>query len=207
MKILVLGGAGKTGRHVVDQAIGAGHDVTVVIRDQNDIIRLDVRVFEGDAADPAVLDRAVAGQDAVLDVIGGKTPFLPTQLESSIAKAVIAAMRRHRVRRLLAVSMLGVGDSEANMTFYERLLLATFLRGADKDKSAMEAAVAASGLDWTVIRPALLTDGPATGRVRVFGSGSGDPAHEISRADVAAFMLAQISSDDHNQEAVTIASS
>ncbi len=207
MKILVIGAAGKTGTAVVERAVAAGHEVTAFVRKADGYKGPNVRVIEGDATDSAVIEKAVAGQDAVLDTIGGKTPYKATTLEESAARTIIASMQRNGVRRLVVTSMIGEGESEANATIYERLLVATFLRGADKDKAAMESAVEASDLDWVILRPALLSDDPATGNVRVFPAESGDKAHKITRADLAAFMIAQLSNNEHLRQAVTIANS
>lgn len=205
MKVLVIGAAGKTGRAVVEQAVAAGHQVTAFVHQADEYEVSDVRVIEGDATDSVAMDAAVSGQEAVLDTIGGKTPYKATTLESSAANTIIAAMQRNGVRRLVVTSMLGEGDSEANATMYERLLVSTLLRGADKDKAAMESAVEASGLDWVILRPAILTDDPAKGNVRVFDAETGEKAQKITRADLAAFMLSQLSSNEYLHQAVTIA--
>ena len=205
MKLLVVGAAGKTGREVVKQALAAGHEVTAFVHKADEFDVGDVRVVEGDATDGAAIEKAIAGQDAVIDAIGGKTPYKETTLESSAASAIINAMKRNGVRRLVVTSMLGEGESKANASLYERLLLATFLRGADKDKAAMESAVKASNLDWVILRPAILNDNAATGNVRVFASETGEKAHKITRADLAAFMLAQLTSDQYLNQAVTVA--
>lgn len=207
MNVLVIGAAGKTGQAVVEQALAAGHQVTAFVRQAAAYQRTGVRVVEGDAADRGAMEAAVLGQDAVLDTIGGKTPYKTTTLESSAAHSIIAAMRRHGVRRLVVTSMLGVGNSTANSSLLVRVLVATFLRGADKDKRAMEGAVAASGLDWVILRPAILTDDPAQGNVHVFPAKTGEKAHKITRADLASFMLAQLATDEHLHQAVTIANS
>lgn len=208
MKVLVIGAAGKTGQAVVEQALAAGHQVTAFVRQAATYSPpTGVRVVAGDAADPGALEAAMPGQDAVLDTIGGKTPYKTTTLESGAARAIIAAMRRHKVRRLVVTSMLGVGDSRANSSLLVRLLVATFLRGANQDKTAMEEAVKTSGLDWVILRPAILTDDPAQGNVRVFAAATGETAHKMSRADLAAFMLAQLATDAHLQQTVTIATS
>ena len=205
MKVLVIGAAGKTGRSVVEQAVAAGHQVTAFVHNANEYKVSDVRVIEGDATNTVAMDAAVLGQDAVLDTIGSKTPYKTTTLESSVANTIIASMQRNGVRRLVVTSMLGEGDSIANVPIYERLLLPTLLRGDNKDKAAMESAVEASGLDWVILRPAFLTDGPAKGSVRVFDAETGDKAHKITRADVASFMLAQVSNNEYLHQAVTIA--
>lgn len=205
MKILVIGAAGKTGQAVAEQAVAAGHQVTAFVRKADEYKGSDVRVIEGDATDRVAMDAAVLGQDAVVDTIGGKTPYKATTLESSVANTVIASMKRNGVRRLVVTSMVGVGDSEANASFYERLLVSTFLRGADKDKAAMESAVESSDLDWVILRPAILSDDPAVGSVRVFDPKTGEKAHKITRADLASFALAQLSSEEYLHRAVTIA--
>ena len=206
MQVLVVGAAGRTGRAVVAQAAAAGHAVTAFVRDATKYTAPPgVRVVAGDATDRAAMDAAVRGQDAVLDAVGGKTPYKATTLEADTAGAIVAAMRRHGARRLVVTSTLGVGESTANATAVVRLLVATFLRGADKDKTAMERAVASSDLDWVILRPAVLTDAPAIGRIRVFDPASGEKAHTITRADLAAFMVAQLGDDIHLRRAVTVA--
>lgn len=210
MKVLVLGAGGKTGRAVVQQAVAAGHQVTAFVRDAGSYQGpTEVTVREGDATDADSIAGAVAGQDAVIDTIGGKTPYKSgITLEEDVAKAVVAAMQRHGVRRLLVTSSVGVGDSIANCTTMVRILTKTFLRGSTVDKAAMERGVEASGLDWTIVRPAILTDGPATsGDVRVFDPMTREKAHKIARADLAAWLVAQLGHRDHLQRAVTLATS
>ena len=207
MKILVVGAAGKTGKLVVEAALAAGHEVTAFVHSADDYDVPNVRAVVGDATDKAKMSEAVAGQDAVLDTIGGKTPFKNTTLERSVAGAIIGAMQTHGVRRLVVTSMIGEGDSKEQATAFENLLVKTFLRGANKDKAAMEAAVESSNLDWVILRPAILNDDPAQGNARVFTSESGDKAHKITRADLAAFMVEQLTSDQYLHQAVTIANS
>ncbi len=207
MKILVIGAGGRTGRAVLEQAVGAGHEVTAFVHKADELGTTNVRVIEGDAADSAAMNQAVLGQDAVLDTIGGKTPYKETTLESSVANTIIKAMQKNGVRRLVVTSMLGEGESKANATIFVRLLVATFLRGANKDKAAMVSAVKSSGLDWVILRPAILTDDPATGNVRVFDAEAGEKAYKITRADLASFMIAQLSNNEHLHQAVTIANS
>lgn len=207
MNVLVIGAAGKTGSAVVERALAAGHEVTAFVRSATEYKGAGARVVEGDAADPAAMDGAMTGQDAVIDTVGGKTPYKAITLETSIANAVVASMKRKGARRLIVTSMIGEGDSKANTPFYDKLLLHTFLHGATKDKADMEAAVEDSSLDWTILRPAILTDDPAKGDVRVFAAETGEKAHKITRADLAAFMVDQLTSEKHLRRAVTIANS
>ena len=147
--------------------------MTAFVRQADEFDAANVRVVEGDATDGAEIEKAIIGQDAVIDTIGGATPYKETTLEASAASAIINAMQRNGVRRLVVTSMLGEGESKANSSLYERLLLATFLRGANKDKAAMESAVKASDLDWVILRPAILNDDAATGNVEVFDAENG----------------------------------
>ena len=207
MKILVFGANGKTGRLVVERALTAGHTVTAFVRDQKTEAVPGARVCTGDATKRSDVDAAMQGQEAVIDTIGGKTPYKATELESSVAATVIASMNAQGVQRLVATSMLGVGNSKENAPVYARLLVATFLRGADKDKAQMESEVEASDLAWTILRPAILSDDEPTGRVIVIPEGSDQKAHKITRGDVATFAVEQITSDAYLRQAITIANS
>lgn len=204
MKVLVVGAAGKTGRSVVGQALAAGHRVTALVHRGDGYDVPGVTVVVGDATEPGTAAAAVAGQDAVIDTVGGKTPYRRTTLETRVGETLIAAMREHGVRRLVVTSSLGVGDSVANTPAPVKIVVATFLRGSTRDKTQLEAVVRASGLDWVITRPAVLTDKPATGDIRVLSTASRDQARGLTRADLAAFLVAQLTSDDHLNQAVTV---
>jgi len=203
VNVFVLGAAGKTGRLIVEMAVAAGHDVTALVRD---VGRYDappgVRALRGDATDPATLARGMAGQDVVIDAVGGKTPWRETELERTVARAIVAAARQHGTHRIIAISSLGVGDSTAHAPLLLRLLLPTFLRGSTADKAAMEREIAQAGIPYVLVRPAVLNDQPA-GVVRVL-TGT-EQGRQIARADVAAFVIEQLTTDTQLNRAVTIA--
>ena len=208
MKVLVIGAAGKSGRAVVEQALAAGHDVTAFVhKTEGYLPDSNVRVVEGDATDRSAMDSAMLGQDAVIDTIGGKNPLKATTLEASAAATITASMQSSGVRRLVVISMIGEGESLANTNWWERVLLSTILKAEMKDKAAMEAIVDASGLDWIIVRPPFLNDDPGTGDIHVFSAETGEAAHKLTRADLAAFMVAQLSSDEYLQKTVAVANS
>ena len=129
MKVLVIGAAGKSGRAVVQQALGAGHDVTAFVhKTEGYLPNSKVRVIEGDARDRSAMDSAMLGQGAVIDTLGGKLSFRTTTLEASAAATIIASMQASGVRRLVVISVIGEGKSVANTNWYERLFLSTLLR-------------------------------------------------------------------------------
>jgi putative NADH-flavin reductase len=206
VNVIVFGAGGKTGLLVVDKAQAAGHSVTVFVHDGAHFDKAGVKVVTGDATDAAAVRAALAGQDAVIDSIGGKTPYKATELERTAVRNIVAAMLDEGARRLVVVSMIGVGESKEQAPFwYEYLMLPTFLRGADKDKTAMEASVQASGLEFVIARPPLLTEDPATGSVVIVGEA--EKAHKITREDLAQFLVDQLTDDQHVGKAVVVANS
>lgn len=210
MKVLVLGARGKTGRLVVDRALAAGHTVTALVHshegEDEHPLPESVSVVHGDAQNPSRLRSAMEGVEGVIDVIGGTKPFLTTDLETSTAKVVLEVMQETGAKRLIAVSALGVGDSRENTSFlYEHIFMPVFLRGIIEDKNNMEAAVKKSDLEWVIVRPPVLNDHAATGAVHIFARG--EEAHKITRADLAQFLVDQLTSPEYLGQAITIANS
>lgn len=206
MKVIVFGASGATGSLVVEQALARGHEVSVLLRDRSDLKLNVAHVFEGDATNPDDVLRAMHGQEAAIDTIGGSTPYKETHLESSAAQNIIDAMRKTGARRLIAISMMGIGDSESQAPFWYRyLLMPTFLRGSTKDKTEMESEVQASGIDFVLARPPLLTNDAATGNIRILDDDS--TGHKITRADLAVFLVDQLETDEHLNRAITVVNS
>lgn len=206
MKVLIFGAAGKTGSLVVQKALAAGHEVSVFAREGFHGAHADIRVITGDAEDASAVRSAVQGQDAVIDTIGGDAPYKSTNLESTAARNIIAAMQAEGAKRLVVISMMGVGDSKVQAPFwYEHILLPLFLSGADKDKTAMEAEVRASGLEFVIARPPLLLDEPATQQVKVLKEA--EKGHKITREDLAQFLVDQLGATEYLGQAVVVVNS
>ncbi len=100
-------------------------------------------------------------------------------------------MEEAGIRRLIAITSLGVGDSKDQVPFIFKILMSTVLRKAIQDKEEQEKIIRATDLDWTIVRPGGLTDGPQTGTYRI-GVDQSISAGQVSRADVAAFVLKQL---------------
>jgi len=196
MKVLIFGANGKTGKLVVEKALAAGHTVTAFLRTAAEVP--NVRVVTGDASDLTSVNAAMAGQQAVIDTIGGKTPWKATTLERTAAGNIISAMQAASARRLIVVSMMGLGSSRPQAPFwYRSLLMTTFLHGS------MEAAVTASDLDYTIARPPILTEDAAIGSVLTPTPPT--KAHKITRADLAQFLVDQITGTQYLKQTVVIA--
>ena len=203
MNLLVFGATGKTGSLVVERALAKGHAITVLVRDPIKFTRPNVRVLAGDATNPSDVLAAMRGQHAVIETIGGTTPYKTTSLETDAINAIIAAMHEERVQRLIIISMMGIGDSRAQAPFwYKYLLMPTFLRGSTQDKTNKEAAVRASGLDYVIARPPILKDTATLGHVKILGPGA--IGHTITRTDLANFLVDQLETDTNLDCAVTV---
>jgi len=206
MKVLVFGANGKTGGLVVERALAQGHEVTVLVRDATKFRKEGVRVLSGDATSAEDVLSAVQGQDALIDTIGGTTPYKATRLESGSARNMIRAMQVAGSRRLVVVSMMGIGESRSQAPFwYKYLLMTTFLRGSTEDKTLMEEAVRESGLDYVIVRPPILADTASEGGVQVLENGS--IGHKVTRMDLANFLVDQLGSEEYLRRAVTVVNS
>ena len=197
MRILVVGATGATGRAIVAQALARGHEVTALVRnpDRLEVRHEHLRVIQGDVLDPTAVDTAVAGQEAVISALGHKRWMIPTRILSAGTANILAAMQRHGVRRYIGMTSLGVGDSWWRMGLYYTLfVLPVILQFYFWDKHRPERAIRASGLDWTIVRPAALTNGRRRGAFRHGEEiGSWIVTLSISRADTAAFLLDELS--------------
>lgn len=200
MKILVIGATGGTGQAIVREALAKGHAVTALVRSEAKARPLlpGTALVEGDARDQAALTRAVEGCDAAISALGTRKIRLvgKVTLMSEGTRALVTAMNERGVRRLVCITGLGAGDSAGHGGFvYDRLIKPVLLRTIYQDKDRQEAIIRASGLDWTIVRPTVLTDKPATGTVRAIVNLEGLHGGSIPRADVAAFVVAQTGSE------------
>ena len=196
MKLAILGATGATGRALVEQALEAGHEVVALARRADAIApRAHLAVVSGSIADDKALDRVIAGSDAVLSALGGRPWRRRASVCATATQHVLPLMARHGVRRIVAISTFGAGDTRPHVGWLARhLLFGLVLRSEVADKEAMEDALARSGLDWTVVRVGLLTDEPPSGACRAADDESIRGMGKVARADVAAFMLQQLDS-------------
>ena len=198
MKVLIIGATGATGRVLMREALEQGHEVTALARNPSALAPEDhrPRVLQGNALDASQVEAAVADQDAVLSALGTRSSR-PTTLFSQSTHNLISAMNKHGVRRLVCITGIGAGDSKGHVGFlYDRIMLPFVVKNIYEDKNRQEEAIKQSDLDWVIVRPARLTDEAAKGEYRVYLGGS-YTAKTISRADVAAFMLAQLTDDTY----------
>jgi putative NADH-flavin reductase len=196
MKVLVLGATGGTGRLIVRDAVVKGHSVVALVRSTARADLPGAELIKGDARDESTLERALGGCDAAISALGTGIGFRKVSLLTGATRALVTAMTRGGVRRLVCISALGVGDSRGHGGFvFDRLFQPLLLGPAYKDKNRQEAAIRATSLDWVVVRPAMLTDGPSRGSVRAVTDLAGVKGGKVARADVARFVVDQLTAD------------
>lgn len=198
MQVTIFGATGSVGKHLVKEALEAGHGVTAVVRDpgklaaQHDKLRI---VVADVTVDDDRLRDAVSGSDAVMVALGDG---MRGSVRSVGTRQIITAMKEAGVTRLICQSTLGAGDSFANLNWLWRFIFRFPLRRAMADHLMQEQHVRDSGLNWTIVRPAAFTDGDKTGQYRHgFAAQAKGLTLKISRADVADFMMRQLRSLDY----------
>lgn len=204
MKLTIFAATGGIGGQVLEQAVAAGHDVTAVVRNPNKL-SAKVHIVTADLAapDPAALESAVEGADAVLSGLGPRSAS-DAGIASAGTRAIVRAMQAAGARRIVVVSAAPIATVPSpgrpeppkhapGDGFFTRNLLnplvKTVFRKPYADLALMEDILRDSGLDWTVVRPPRLSDKPLTGNYRSAYGQNLPRGLLISRADVAHLMI------------------
>ena len=208
MKIAVFGATGKVGRHLVDQALERGDEVTVFVRDPSKLTTHSsewLRVVRGDVLAPEDVERAVAGTSAVLSALG-HTKTSPKDVLTKGIRNIVAAMNEHGVRRLVSLTGAGVRDPKDEPKLVDRVigsLLKSFQRDLLEDSIGQARVIRESDLEWVIVRAPVLNEGEKKGEYRVGYVGK-ESGTRLSRADVADFMLRQTTDDTYLHQAPVI---
>ena len=208
MKLLIIGGTGKTGRELIKQGIDQGHCVTAIARKPKKIkySHPNLKVLQGDVLIPESFENAFRGQDVVLSALGHKRFFIKTTILSVGTKNIIKAMNKNEVKRFLCITSLGINDSRFKLGIYYTLFtIPLILFFYFLDKSKQEKLIMNSDLDWTIVRPGQLTNGKKR-TIYKQGTKVGNYilTKMISRADVAHFILNQLETSNYLHKAVGI---
>jgi len=203
MNILIFGSTGGTGRQLVEQALKQGYTVTAFARNPENLQLKNPRLqtIQGDVMDLSSVENAMQNQDAVLSSIGSPANKIGT-VRSTGTKNIIQAMEKTGIRRFICQTSLGYGDSRKVLDqtpFYFKYIIVPFiLRKGFADHELQESYIKNSQLDWVIVRPGNLTDDNHTGDYRHgFAATDKKIKVKISRADVADFMLKQLTNDTY----------
>ena len=208
MKIALFGATGRTGRQFLDQALRAGHEVKAVVRDPAGLPEdAHLSVVVADVMDPDAIGRHLAKQDAVITAIGSRQPRKPTTVQADSTASIIDAMRSNGISRLVVVSNGGIVDTgDGPLTRYlAKPIVGRVLKHTWDDMRRMEELVRASGLEWTILRPPMLTDGPRTGSYRTAVESAVRGGIRLSRADLADGILRALADPTFVGTAVALA--
>ena len=162
----------------------------------------DLRIVQGDVTDAASVAEAIAGHDAAIVALGSNGLRDRTTLATG-TKAVVDGMVLHAVERLVVLSAAGVGDSWGQVSLLARVLFKTLLRNIHADHTAQEAIVRASSLDWTIVRAAVLSDDPASGKTNATKTGK---IVRIGRADLAVFLVKEADEGAYGRQTISVTS-
>jgi uncharacterized protein YbjT (DUF2867 family) len=220
MKLTIFAATGGIGRQALEQAVAAGHDVTAVVRNPKKLSR-QVRSVTADLAapDPSALESAIRGADAVLSGLGARSAS-ETGIAWQGTRAILRAMNATEVRRIVVVSAAPIGTvpspgrpkppkHDPGDGFFMRNLFGPLIKAVLRkhyaDLALMEDVLRDSGLEWTVVRPPRLTDGPLTDTYRTAYGQNLRRGLFVSRSDVARLMLRVLGQPETFQQVVGIA--
>lgn len=190
MRIAIIGGSKGIGLATANEALERGHDIVIVSRTDPRLIRDNVRWLGGDARDATVLERALEGANATVSALGVTQTWRQTRLFSEAAVGLVRAMQNAGLKRTVLVTGLGAGDSRGHQNWlYDNVMFPLLLSKNYADKDRAEAIFQKSGLNWTIVRPGRLTNGPKKGKVEALLTPETYRYGSISRTDVAAFIL------------------
>lgn len=196
MRILITGATGGTGREIVREALARGYQVNALARSAADAASLlpGADITEGDARDGDAVAKALAGCDAVISALGTKLSLLHEEtLLSTATRILINEMQKKEIMRLVCITGIGAGDSHGHGGFlYDHIAQPLLLSSTYRDKDRQEEEIRESGLDWTIVRPTNLKDGPATDKIRALTDLTGFHGGSIARTDVARFLISEL---------------
>ena len=201
MKLLIFGSTGGTGRELVKQALAQEEYTVTAFARRPEALAIKhprLKVVQGNVTDYASVERAIEGQEAALSALGSPT-LKQNTVVSDGTRNIIKAMERFGVKRFICETSLGVGDSQGQLGFlFNRIFLPLFLRHVFADKEIQERLIEESSLDWIIVRPGRLTNGARTNSYRAgFAPTDKTIKGAISRADVADFMLKQLTDNTY----------
>lgn len=210
MKIVIFGATGVVGSAITKEALAQGYKVTVLTRDAKrvKITNDNLTVVEGEVTDRGTVRKVLEGQDAVIQSlgIGGKGNGKPTTFVSDANKLIMEEMKLMNVRRLIAISVIGAGDSLYFLPWIYRKMMPVMMKwfkAIIDDKDRMEPMIENSGLDWTIVRCTTVKNTPSKGHITASMDGKGIK-YSITAEDMAKFVVSQLVDDRFKSKAPVI---
>ena len=211
MKIIVFGASGATGKNVVEQALAQGNEVNAFVRNPKkmDIQNDNLTVTQGDVTNAQDVESAVAAADGVIVTLGASPDMQADIVMEEGTKNIIDAMKKHGVKRIIIQSSYPMSGSPEGVAFLKEMGMGdeqiAMVQPVLDDKAKQEKAIRDSGLEYTIVRPIMLNNEPKTGKYRVGENLVIKVGDAISRADVADFMLKDLTENKFIGKTVTLA--
>ncbi|RMG62551.1 MAG: SDR family oxidoreductase [Bacteroidetes bacterium] len=208
MKILIIGSTGRVGKLLVTHALEKGHQVTAFARNVEDypFEHENLKLFQGDVLYPALIDVAMPGHDIVLSVIGIRQFKGPITLLSTGMGHIIAAMKKHGLKRILTLTGAGILQENEHELIMDSLGFPPNLQNLSLDHRRVFHALQESGLDWTIVCPAFMTSGPKRSNLLVRANYYPSRAmNQVSAEAVADFMTDEMIKNEYIGQRVGIA--
>jgi putative NADH-flavin reductase len=205
MNIAIFGASGATGTLLTRRCLAAGYNVRALLRNPEKFpLREQVHVVQGSPFDLASVSQTIQGTDAVLSALGARSLKKEDILERAVPR-IIAAMQEslsqpNPVRRIIVLGSAGALSTSLDKQpawrrwIVQKIVYNTFLKWPVASQISQWNDLSHSDLDWTMVMPPMLTNGPARGLYRIDGEALPPNGSRISRADVADFMMQQIDS-------------
>ena len=210
MRVVIFGATGFAGNAILKEALAQDNLVTILVRNKSSFSSNDKRltVVEGNVLDRKKVFEVLGNQDAVNECLGSRGKNTkPTTLVSEATKVIVEEMGKSNVRRLLAISNVGAGDSiRYNPWYFTKFILPYFMKWLKvviDDKNRMEPIIMNSELDWTIVRCPNIVDKPAKGTYRATLDGKGLKL-SITLGDMAKFMVRQLTDANFSKQAPSI---
>jgi putative NADH-flavin reductase len=208
MKVIIFGATGFSGQAILAEAIKQGHEVTVLVRDSSKvkINHNNLRIVEGNVLDSQKVAFVIQNQEAVIQClgVGGKGDGKPTTFISDATKIIVDEMQKQNIKRLIALSNVGAGNSIAFQPwFFTKIILTYFMKWLKviiDDKNRMEPIIMNSNLNWTIVRCPNIVDKPAKGKYKATLDGKGLKL-SITLDDLSKFMVGQLKETTFNKQA------
>ncbi len=210
MKIAVFGATGRTGIPLVQQALAQGHQVQALVRTpaKMTVQHPNLQVIQGTVQDAAKVEETIQGVEVVISALGheGNSPKIQPDMHTIAAQNIVSTMKRLGVKRIITLTGAGVAFEKDEPKLFNhaiKFLLKTLSPAVLKDSEGHINVIRQSGLDWVVVRVPVLNENPPLGKIRVGYVGKGTGA-KITRADVATFMLQQVTATTYVHDAPMI---
>ncbi len=207
MKIALLGATGRTGRYILRDALGAGHSVSVLVRNPAKLPpgKYKLTIHLGDATDADNVDDTIYGQEAVISALGLDANGKSGTVSSAIAH-IIESMRANSVRRLVVISGAGIlTDGKSGALRMEAPTYPPDYRVYAEEHLRVYQALQSSGLDWTLVCPLTMRDEPPSAELRTEADQLPPHGKSATYAGVAQFALALLGGENYFHQRVGVA--